>query len=100
MAEANGVEFRDIASGKLARVVDLGGPYDILRRGAPGEEELPLNSAAMRPCRAIVLPAGGTLTIVGLDDEEVELPDVGAAYQWNIQATAIVTSESGVVVIW
>ena len=96
MAETNGVELRDIASGKLARVVALGGPYDILSR----DGELPLNSAAKKPCRAIVLPAGGTLTIVGLDDVEVELPDVGAAYQWNIQATAIVTSESGAVVIW
>lgn len=96
MAEVNGVEFRDIASGKLARVVVLGGPYDILTR----DGELPVGSGAKRPCRAIVLPAGGTLTIVGLDDVEVDLPDVGAAYQWNIQATAIVTSESGAVVIW
>ena len=97
MAESvSGVELRDIASGKLARVSPLGLAYDILTR----EGELPLNSAARRPCRAIVLPEGGALTITGLDGEDVVLPTVGAAFQWNIQAIAIVTSESGAVIIW
>ena len=96
MAEANGVELRDIASGKLARVVPLAsGGYDILGRGG----EIPLNSASKRPCRALVVPAGGTLEIEGLDGQSVTLPDPGGAFQWNLQATEIVSGTATDVVV-
>ena len=96
MAESvSGVELRDIASGKLARTVELGGAYDILTRGG----ELPLNSASRRPCRAIVVPSG-VMTIVGLDGDEVDLIDMGGAWQWNVQAVAVVSSDEPYTVLY
>jgi hypothetical protein len=80
----SGVEFRDIASGKIARVVPLAsGGYNILANGPN------LPTGGKRPCRALSLPEGGSLTITGLDGVSVALPDPGGAWQWNIQAIAI-----------
>lgn len=102
MAESvSGVELRDIASGKLARTVDPPTGYDILRRGPiSGPLELPLNSAARRPCRAIVVPAGGDIVILGLDGVQVTLPDPGGAFQWNVQAVEVVSAENLFTIIY
>lgn len=96
--EVSGVELRDIASGKLSRVVPLAsGGYNILRRGT----ELPENSASRKPCRAIIVPSGGTLTVTGLDGVDVLLPDPGGAWEWVCQYIAIVGgTATDVVVLW
>jgi hypothetical protein len=85
MAEHAGVEFRDIASGKFARAAT--GPYDILAEDP---------SSRKRPARAIVVASGG-VTITGLDGVDVDLPDMGGAFWWDIQAIAVVTGDATVV---
>ena len=86
----SGVEFRDIASGKVARVFN--GAFDILNEG-PNEG----NTQNRRPCRAIAV-SSGPCVVVGIDNVTVNLPDMGGAWQWDLQAKAIV---SGVgVVLW
>lgn len=88
MGQHHGVEKTDLTTGKLARV--FSGAFDILKEG-PNEG----GAGIPRPCRAIVVPTGG-VTIEGLDGVEVVLPDMGGAWQWDLQATAIV-SGAGVV---
>ena len=93
MADVAGVELRDIASGKTSRVVALAsGGYDILNRG--GEIK-----GGKRPCRAIVVPSGGTLQILGLDGVQVNLPDPASAWEWPIQAQSIVGGTATDVVV-
>lgn len=100
-SEVSGVELRDIASGKLARTVDPPAGYDILRRGPNvGPFELQENSASRRPCRAIVIAGAGELVIFGLDGQQVTLPDVGGAFQWNIQAIGVLSAGAPFTVIY
>jgi hypothetical protein len=89
MPTVSGVEFQDIASGKVARV--FAGAFDILNEG-PNE-----GSQRKRPARAIAV-AQGPVTITGIDGVDVDLPDMGGAWQWDIQAIAIVSGDG--VVIW
>lgn len=98
MAETTAVNSNDVASGKLSRVVLLAsGGYNILTRGG----ELEGQSPNRRPCRAIVVPEGGTLTVTGLDGIDVDLPDPGGAWEWVGQYRAITGGDAvNVVVFW
>lgn len=98
MAETTAVNSNDVASGKLSRVVPLAsGGYDILTRGG----ELEGRSPNRRPCRAIIVPEGGTLIVTGLDGIDVELPDPGGAWEWVCQYNAITGgTATDVVVLW
>lgn len=87
MVEHRGTERNDIASGKLARVVT--GPFDIVvndpRATGGGDGS---------PCRAFV--AQGAVTIKGLDNVNVPLPDFGN-FWWDVQAVEIVSGSAIVI---
>jgi len=89
MGTAPAVENVDLTSAKDYRVAT--GPYDIL---ANDPRKVAGAGGVGRPCRAI--SCVGTITVKNLDDITVVLPDMGSAWQWDIQATEIV---SGVVVV-
>ena len=79
------IEFRDIASGKFAR--GFGGAYDILLNDP---------SSKRRPSRAIAV-SSGACTYTGTDGVDVTLPDMGGAWQWDIQAIAIISGSGAVI---
>lgn len=83
----SGVELRDIASGKVARV--FAGAFDIWNEGPNS------GSNNKRPCRAIAVTSGAC-EIVGIDGVNVVLPDMGGAWHWDVQAIAIVSGNGTV----
>ena len=93
MTELSGVEFRDIASGKFAIVVSVA---DI--------NVIDLDpSSRRRPPRAVIVPDGAALEVVGIDNVNVILPDMGGAWQWDLQISELVAAGSAaltVVLIW
>lgn len=82
--EHRGTERNDIASGKLALVVT--GPFNVVT-GDPRAT----GGGDGSPCRAFV--AQGAVTIKGLDDVNVVLPDLGN-FWWDVQAVEIVSGSA------
>ena len=84
MPEATPVLRNDLASGKFARV--FSGATDLTAEDPTSDK---------RPARAIV--AQGAVSIVGTDNVQVDLPDLGN-FWWDIQTSEIVSGDG--VAIW
>lgn len=85
--EHRGTERNDIASGKIALVAV--GPFDVVTN-----DPRATGGGDGSPCRAFV--AQGAVTIKGLDDVNVVLPDLGN-FWWDLQAVEIVLGNAIVI---
>lgn len=83
MAERNGVELRDIASGKIGFALDTSGTGIVdLTNGTTG------GPRGKHP-RAFVVPSGEVVAYIGTDDVPGLTPVMGTAWQWDFQIQAI-----------
>lgn len=90
MKERNGVELRDIATGKIGiplTMADFTGIIDLtdIDEAALGATGGPRGKHP----RAFVVPDGAPVTYVGLDMVTRETPDVGGPWQWDWQIQGI-----------
>jgi hypothetical protein len=85
-----GVEFRDIASGKILRVLATAAAYDILANGPKREQ----------PCRQIDVLGPGELLVTGTDGVDVLLPSAGQAWSFVGQFIAIKSGTATNIIIY